>query len=221
MTRPVLVLVSLSALYACGGQSVEPLDPRDHSLPRETRRWVADAEDGVIVARARRDAAAEDLEEVIAWEERVLDRADLGSAGGANMGDRLEGLMEARVELARLELEEREAAVDLAEAKYRLANAERAMLHDLAQYDLDPLRQATEDTRGVVREAREASRAQRQRVEAVTTEFWTSYSAYVAAGGDTRSFWIGEASRLEATEPEETPEPAASDEDSEDSDDDD
>ena len=47
------------AASACGG-GVKMLDTRDERLPLEARRWVADAEDGVLVARADvgRSAAA-------------------------------------------------------------------------------------------------------------------------------------------------------------------
>ena len=54
--RPALSLL-MFLVTACGGQTVEPLSPRDLTLSHETRRWIADAEDGVIVARARRDAS--------------------------------------------------------------------------------------------------------------------------------------------------------------------
>jgi hypothetical protein len=45
------------AASACGG-GVKMLDTRDERLPLEARRWVADAEDGVLVARAFRDRAS-------------------------------------------------------------------------------------------------------------------------------------------------------------------
>jgi len=200
MSRLARVLLisgcALGLVVGCGA-SVEPLDPRDLTLPPETRRFVADAEDGMIVARARRDAAREDLREVEEWRSRLLDEVEWGSAGGVNMDDMLETLMDARVELARRALIHVEAVVELAEAKYDLANAERAVLHDLASYDLEPIRQRVDDLRRDVATARDRSLSQRQRVEAQTTRFWTAFSRYAEAGGDTRSYWTAAWTRTE------------------------
>jgi FAD/FMN-containing dehydrogenase len=188
--------VALLLLGGCGA-SVEALDPRDLTLPPETRRFVADAEDGLIVARSRRDAAALELSEVEAWRDRLLGDVEWSQAGGVDMDEQLETLMGARVELARLELAHIDALVELAEAKYDLANAERAVLHDLATYDLDPLRARVAEVRELVEKARDATRGQRQRVEEKTTEFWRAYARYVEAGGDTRSYWTAAWIRVE------------------------
>ena len=68
--RRLLLFVLLVALAtpACG-KKFKPLDPKDMTLSAETRGWVADAEDGVIAARARRDWARLNLKQIEAWRE--------------------------------------------------------------------------------------------------------------------------------------------------------
>jgi len=188
--------LALCTLIGCGA-SVDALDPRDLTLPQETRRFVADAEDGMIVARSRRDAAVLELNEVEAWRDRLLDDVEWSSAGGVDMGEALETLMASRVLLARRGLLHVEAVVELAEAKYDLANAEQAVLHDLATYDLDPLRARVAELREEVKNARDAALSQRQQVEERTTAFWEAYSRYVQAGGETRSYWTAAWIRVE------------------------
>ena len=93
--------------------------------------------------------------------------------------------------MAEDELEESEAFLHLAEARYELANAERAILHDLAQYDLAPLRGRVDEARERVRAAREAVRTRRQALEETTDRWWSAYAQHVSSGGNTRTFWIG------------------------------
>lgn len=186
MMRALALLATVIALGACGTR-VKPLSPRDLTLPQETRRWIADAEDGVIIARAHRDAEAASLEAMNTWSSEILDRARF--RGGSSPKNALERLMDGRVRLEELELDEADAALDLSEAKFVLANAERSVLHDRARYDLGPLRTQAETARNKLRDTRLAVRRQRQRVEALTTDWWTAYARYVAAGGDTTSYW--------------------------------
>ncbi|MEM1413598.1 MAG: hypothetical protein AAGH15_01795 [Myxococcota bacterium] len=185
--RLVAKALACVTLVACGGQSVELLDPRDASLPIETRQWLAATEDGVVAARARRDGAAAELAQLKVWGERTED--EVSEPG---LEDAVEVLVEARLELAEAELELAERDVAFAEAKMRLAHAERAVHHDLAVYDLEPLRARVEGLREDVSEARGEVVGLRSGLRDATSDFWATYRNHAEDGGDTRQFWIGD-----------------------------
>jgi hypothetical protein len=187
-----LLLVALAAA-GCGGKGVKPLDPKDMTLSPETRGWVADAEDGVIAARARRDWNRLNLKQMEAWRDRMDEQVRWKKVGGVDLSAAGRAFMAARIELARRQLDHAEAALRFAKAKYKLINAERAVLHDLARYNLDPLQRRAQAEADAVKKTREAEWGQREAVQAATSNFWKSYGAYVAAGGNTISFWIGQA----------------------------
>lgn len=198
MRKPLMLAVILAfASPACGGGKFKRLDPKDMSLPAETRQWVADAEDGVIAARARRDWARVNLQSMMEWRDRFQHQARWGKRGGAGLRKAAAEFMAERVELAERQLAHAEAALAFAGAKYRLINAERAVLHDLARYDLKPLQRRAEKEGEKVRKTRDAVWEQRQAVSAATSKWWKSYGAYVASGGNTISFWIGKAKPID------------------------
>ena len=208
---------------ACGGSQVDLLDPRDASLPVETRQWLAATEDGVVAARARRDGAAAELDRLDGWAERMEEEVSMGGPD-----DALEVLVETRRDLADAELELAELDVEFAEAKRDLAHAERAVHHDLAVYELEPLRRRVELRREAVSEARGEVVGLRSALRDATTEFWAAYASHAEGGGDTRAFWIGDAEPI-ASDPNagQDPEPEADegadeddDEDEEDEEDD-
>lgn len=188
----ITILVSLNA---CGGQVIEPLNPQDTTLPIETRRWIAAAEDGIIVARARRDAMREKLERIQIKQEYLEDEVDWGS-NNSRLNQIMEELMDNQVGLAQSRLAYAEVELRLAESKYLLANAERAILHDLARYELEPLKRQLEDIRKELNRSRSEMRQQRNILEKKTTQFWQEYSRNVNNGHDTRPFWIGKASQI-------------------------
>ena len=175
-------------LAACGGQTVEPLDPRDATLPPETRHWIADAQDGVIVARAQRDTMTAQLREVEQWRDRMLEVKWSGGRS-AEVSKGIAGLAAARIAVAEAELSYTAQFVRFAEAKHRLANAERAMLHDLAVYDLKPLRDAAADAKQAMGKASDETDRQKTEVDKATEAFWVAYAAHASAGGQTLSFW--------------------------------
>lgn len=187
--RPLwLSLPVLLCLTACGAQHVEPLDPRDATLPPETRSWIADAEDGVIVAHAQRDAARRQVEEVQRWRERMNTvrwaggkSADVARATGA--------MSAARLQVAQAKLAYANAFVAFSEAKHRLANAERAMLHDLARYELKPLRDAAAEAKREMAADGNTVDKQLTALDKATEAFWKAYAGHAGAGGKTGSFW--------------------------------
>ena len=187
--------LTLIVTGGCFGQSVDPLSPSDTTLPMETRRWIAAAQDGVVVARARRDAALEKLRQMVLRQEYIDDEIDFGERG-EDLNKTIRELAEARVVLAELGRKLAEAVLILAEAKYQLANAERAVLHDLAIYELEPIRNEVQKARDQLGKARKEQQDQREVVENLVTRWWQVYSAYVASNGDTRPFWIGSSTLL-------------------------
>jgi hypothetical protein len=190
-----LLMASLFSC-ACAGQTVRQLDPRDTSLPLETRQWIADAEDGVIAARAERAAEQAKLAELRRWRQQVLSNAGWGPA----VASALEGLAQARVALAELHVEWAESRVAFAVAKYRAANAERAVLHDLAQYELEPLRRAVDQAKQAMSEQRAKATKQQAQLETVTQKFWDAYAQHVKSGGSTDAFWTGGAAPIQITD---------------------
>jgi DNA repair exonuclease SbcCD ATPase subunit len=191
----LLSAIAIALIIGCGAQQIEPLDPKDTTLSQDTRRWIAAAEDGVVVARARRDAAKEQLERAQARQERVLDEIDFGSKGAKVVDtltlrfERLNAYLEARLDRA-------EAVLALTEAKYDLATAEQAILHDLARYDVEEIKQKVEQARQQLLDARKRLRQTREALDRTTTTFWQVYSQYVKQGGETLRFWIGKGSAI-------------------------
>lgn len=178
------------ALAACGGQVVHPLGLHDPRLPTDARRWVADAEDAVAVARAWRETTQADLESVQQWNHRLVATAWPPGAESAAAARELSALAEARLRLARLEAELAEADLTLAEAKLVQVQAETAMRHDLAVYDLEPIHDDTKAARARVASIRQALEAQQRAMEAASASWWKAYAAYLAKGGKAEALWV-------------------------------
>jgi hypothetical protein len=144
----------------------------------------------VVVARARRDAAKVQLNRVQRQQERALLEIDFGSKG-AKVVDAMALRFERLTAYLNAQLERAEATLALAEAKYELATAEQAMLHDLARYDLVEVKQNVELARRRLQGSREEVRKGRDALDRATSAFWQAYSRYVKDGGETLPFWIG------------------------------
>lgn len=202
------------AIVGCSS-GITPIDPREPGLPVQTRKWLAAAQDGVMAARARRDAAAADLETITAWADRTMDEVGLDDRTDDSLGD----LTDARVALAELDLELAERQVTYVEAKLDLTYAERSVHHDLGNYDLQPLQEVVDAARTAVADlVREREEVRQESLRSVGA-WWQAYAAYAGGGGDTRSYWIGDREPItDVVESEESP--PASDGDSEGADED-
>lgn len=177
------------ALGACGG-GVKMLATDDQRLPLEARRWVADAEDGVLVARAFRDRSERRRDEIVARSRSLGEEADaLAGAGGSDAAERLRQVADARAELARAELRLAEAELAMAESRRAQINAETAVQYDLAVYELDPLKRATEASLTEIRRQRSVLDRQRAELEQLTSAWWESYSRYTAQSGRRDLLW--------------------------------
>lgn len=178
--RPALLVVAVAMLAGCAG-TIEALDPRDPTLPLETRAWIASAEDGVIVARAQLDVMRARVERAEHWASVVSEA--LGDL------EAFEAMAEARVEHARAALREAEIATELSEAKRTLVYAESAVRHDRGDHDLEPLRQRVESLRERKHAAARETSNLRTATEDATQSFWVAYAQHAAGGGDTTAFW--------------------------------
>ena len=177
-------VVAVVACAAGCGQHVTYLSIHDPRLPPAAQKWIADAEDQVAVAEAWRDEALARLTSVTAWRSAV---SSLEWPGGPVAA--LGALADSRAELARLEFERARKELELAIQKRRLVNAETAMRHDLAVYDLAPLRRETERIRKEALALDEAIEEQRRKLEEATTAWWKAFRDYVAGGGSSEVLW--------------------------------
>ncbi|MCB9729675.1 MAG: hypothetical protein H6746_14500 [Deltaproteobacteria bacterium] len=176
-------------LAGCGG-GVTMLRTDDPRLPVEARRWVADAEDGVLVARAMRDRSAGRLEATIERSHELGEEADeLAQAGAGDAAEHLRQVAEARVALARDELRLAETEVAMAEARRAQINAQTAVRHDLAVYELEPLERATEAALAETRRQRAHLDQQRADLAQLTSAWWESYARFTAQSGQRNLLW--------------------------------
>jgi hypothetical protein len=185
--KRALAFLLLTLVAACGAR-VKPISLHDQSIPVDSRRFVADTQDAVSIARASRDSASRELTEVRQWRREVVKGvAWPDKASGAI--ERLETLADNRVALAEMELDKADLALELAEAKYDLVTAETAIRHDIARYDLDPLRARTDAARGEMKSLTEAIIIKRDEIDELTSAWWKAYSSW-AKKGDTRLYYV-------------------------------
>lgn len=173
----------------CGG-GVEILGIQDQRLPIESRRWLADAEDAVAVARSWQDQGRADLRQAKRLRDETVEQAGrIAKAGGSAAADQLRTVAKARVALAELRLEHAGTELELALAKQQQINAETSMRHDMAVYDLDEIRKRTEEVRERLKRLTAALETGRDQLEKLTSEWWQTYAQWLQGGGDREPFW--------------------------------
>ena len=180
-----LLLVLL--LSACG-QHVKPISIKNPVLSEDSRRLLADNEDAVSIRRAARDDARRALATRRGQSENLLER-DWPS--GAPIA-KLEALEAAREQMAELRLEHAQAELDLAIAKYEFTTAQTAMRHDIAVYDLEPLRLAQEEARKRTDELFRKVDNQRREIDKLESTWWQAYAEFVKGGGSSQTFFLSE-----------------------------
>ena len=125
----------LFLLVGCGA-SVDRLSLSDPRLPVDARRWVADAEDAVVVASARLADANKRLAAARDWNQRITQAKPSTGAGGGKA--QLQ-----RSQMANAIISERTVlncgVTRLANARRKLIYAETAMRHDIS-VNMTPLR---------------------------------------------------------------------------------
>lgn len=188
----LIATLAVACLTSACGPRVARLTLDDPRLPLEARRWLADAEDEISIARASRDEATSALEEAREFRTYVNQTVlpNLPRSGAASTAEqRLERMVQERIRVAELDLEAAEARIVLANAMLIRARAETAVRHDLAAYDLEPIVDATDAARREVDELAAELERQRIAVDEATTAWWESYGAYLAADGDSTVLW--------------------------------
>lgn len=184
-TAAAIALALGLALPACGG--VRPISLSDSSVPLESRKLIADTQDTVSIARLDRDAAARALARAEATREDMVVKRNWPDKFKPAIG-KLTELEDRRVALAQAELDLANSKLALAEAKYTLLTAQTAMRHDLAVYDLEPLRDAVDAIRADVELQTTSVVAMRDEVDELTTSWWNAYAAYAKEGGTTFTY---------------------------------
>jgi hypothetical protein len=180
-----------TVLIACGGgPQTRPFALDDPRLPTDARRWIADAEDAVVVARARLATAEVDLESVRAWQRAMGSAPPLTGSSASTTTARRDGLALARIAHAKSMAAETSQFLTLARERLVLAYAETAMRHDIAVYDLLPLQTQVKVHQALYLEARTRSRAAQQTAVEATDAWWKAWRAYVAAKNDATPFWM-------------------------------
>ncbi len=206
----LILMLSLSLLgaTACGGQRIKPISIKNPVLTFESRQLLADTEDAVSIRRAARDDKARALDRARARRTDLVEQREWPQAASSAL-ENLRTLEEQRVELAELDLAHAQAELDLARAKYDFTTAETAMRHDLAVYDLEPLRERVEKARTEVDEAYSNLADKRVSVSELETKWWNAYGTFVSKDGDSRVYYLSDASRQSVTLPEPPKDPDA------------
>jgi len=185
-----LVLAAL-VLGAGGGRRLKPIDLRDPTVPIEARRWIADAQDEVGMARAEL-VDAERAVTVARDEQATASRRALASAdlpGAASFLERYQQVAQARLDLATATADAARARFRYADARLTLAHAEVAIRYDLGVVDTAPLEAAAATTRAAVAQDQAAEEQQRAKVEQSTDALWAAYADVLNSGGDAAALW--------------------------------
>ncbi len=192
MVRKIPWIAVMATLSLSCGPRVARLGLNDSRLPVEARRWLADAEDEVSIARAERDEAQVRLDQAQDFR-RYVDQ-DVSSrwprnAAAASAREKLGNMARERIRLAELEFRGTDKRVSVARARLVETRADTAVRHDLASYNMEPLERAVTAARAQLSQTTEMVEAQRARVDEVTTAFWESYAAYLRSGGRNDVLW--------------------------------
>lgn len=187
--RSLLLLLLAGLVAGCGG-TVELLRIDDPRLPIESRRWIADAEDAVLVTSAALERAQDEQLRVIEAAERTQRLATaLTRAGAHTAAERLRALGQDRVKMGRLLIGRASAALALAQAKQRQVNADMAIRHDLAVYDVDVLRDEVDAARRATHAIEAKIEEARHALEERSTAWWQSYGAWYGIARKGEILW--------------------------------
>lgn len=187
MLRRLVYILAVLLMTACAS-GVEPISIHDPSVPIEGRRLIADAEDGVAIARAKRDEAAQELRRMEGWRRKIRSHTDW-PAGGSTAVTALNNLADSRVRLAQLQRDRAEIAIELAQMELEMITARVAVRNDLAVYDLDGLLESLNRRQDVGRELDREITLHMERLNEVSQQWWSAFSAFVRQGGDGTAFY--------------------------------
>lgn len=191
MSRLIQLSFLMSLSLGCSGLQVDRLSLTDPRLPVDARRWVADAEDAVVISRAKRDEAVESYSQSQVGLNAVLATSAYKGSDGAAAKMKQETLALARVDAARQARDLADAELNLSKARLRLIYAETAMRQDISVYNMPPLQAAVDQALALVVKLRDSHRRAREAELKATDEWWAAWQKLAASKGDTRPFWTG------------------------------
>jgi hypothetical protein len=183
----LILLASLGS--GCGALNVDRLSLGDPRLPVDARRWVADAEDAVVVARARRNAAQAELDDAQRWQTKVMSMSGFKGAEGSTIQLKRDKMALARVDALTLGVDLTTAEFELSKARLKLIYAETAMRNDISVYNMPPLQTLVAQRLQTVIAFREQHRTAREQALREADAWWTAWKNYSAKKNDTRPFW--------------------------------
>ncbi len=195
--KPIQLLISLFIILsaACSTQKIPDvarLSLRDPRLSMEARRWLADAEDEVVIAQAGVDMAASKLARIEEYR-KTLNREDVFLPGKNADVKKMEGslaaYMDAQLALEEAQLLAAEKAMALARARLTQVRAETAIRYDLAMYPMEPVVKQVEELKIEVGKANSVLEDLHVNVEKHAAQLWRDYATFIRAGGVTRNFW--------------------------------
>lgn len=168
------VLASVLATAGCAGQSVDPIDIHNPVISVESRRFVADAQDAVSIARS---ALNEEQRQLTAAKERrkELLASEKWKAMPRPVVQSFQKLLAARMQLAELRRDLAKAEVALAEEKLTEVYAETAVRHDLETYELEPIRKRVDQRLAKVRQTKQAIGEHLLVVDRASKAWWKTY----------------------------------------------
>jgi hypothetical protein len=190
------VVLAVAAVVGCAGPSVDPIDIHDPIVSVESRRYVADAEDAVSIARNGVDEAARQLTKVRERREHMLAR-DQWRGESSSAVESLRRLLDERVRLAEMRLTKAEAGLALAEAKLDQVYAETAVNHDLEAYDLQPIRDRVDQRLDEIRDINRKIGDHQRVVDRASRAWWKVYRGLLESGDPPDVFF---ASAIQAPE---------------------
>ncbi|MEE2758059.1 MAG: hypothetical protein VYA30_15480 [Myxococcota bacterium] len=176
-------------MVGCTGLNVDRLSLTDPRLPVDARRWVADAEDAVVISRAKRDEAGRLLKAVQSSLEKTLSAPAFDGPQGTTAKLKREQMALSRLDAATAALSLADAELGLSKARLRLIYAETAMRQDIAVYNMPPLQAAVDQALSAVVANRDAHRRAREAELKAADEWWSAWQSLAAKKGDTRPFW--------------------------------
>ena len=182
MTRTVWLM---AILIGCTSR-VAPIDLRDPTIPVEARRWLADAEDEVGIARADVVDASRAVDAKKLVKRDMERRAKRVDANLVAVSDALIALEEAQLGLAEATLKSAEGRLRLAHTRLELARAETAVRYDLGTSDTAKLATEAEARKQVVAELERAAQDARAQAERASDALW---SRYQEVGDQAASLW--------------------------------
>lgn len=168
------VLGATLATSGCAGQSVDPIDIHNPVISVESRRFVADAQDAVSIARSALNEDERQFAEARERKKELLSNSKWKEMPEAVVQS-FQKLLDARIKLAQLRRDLAAAELALAEEKLTEVYAETAVRHDLETYDLEPIRKEVDARLAKMRQINKAIGEHLLLVDRSSKAWWKTY----------------------------------------------